>query len=357
MKKQLIIQFLQQNPQFLNNVKGAFKAYLSTGNEVSYARFYNVFKEVAEGNAVALPMAPQEGEIGSEITFVPKQREREKVRKSTVSDLQFDDRIFVPIQSGTPLDNLVSTSRGTLPATITIVPGESGVGKTTIILHYLGKVKEANPDRKILFISSEMNPIHMYKYAKRVKIPGVEIVYLGEYDQPKEVLEDVLQEGWDIVFGDSFQDIVDKVRGTSRMTAGEAETWLIDLMCEVRMGNNDLKLYTAFFMTQHMTKGAVYTGSTKVKHNTDAMMELRKCQQVEGDTYIEYSKNRDGKTGERLYYKIDENGVTFDLDRYERDLATRKEVEHAREVIAQREEDFDAVFFGNTNTTDSIEVN
>lgn len=317
------------NGKNFENCTAAYKEFQrDTKIEITYAQFNGIFRayQSAPKDVNAPVMAP-----------VERKREKANLKSMAVINDKFDDAILTPHKSDTILDALFSIDGGVMPATVTIAPGESGVGKTTVILEYLSKLKATNPKLRILFGSSEMNEIHMFKYGKRVDVRGVEILFLGEYDRPDEVLEDILKEGWDIVFLDSFQDTIDKVKDAAGKRAGEAEQWLLSLMDDIRLGNNDRKLYTAFIATQHMTKGAVYSGSTRVKHMTDAMMELKKDGNL---SYVEFTKNRDGKTRIRLYYTIKQDGIDFDLDRYEREL---KALESAEEV-KENQKDADAKF-------------
>lgn len=271
-------------------------------------------------------------------------------------EAMFDDSILVPFESGTVLDGIISSYGGTLPATISMVPGASGVGKTSVLLSYLAKVKH-NTDLKIavenaqiaeinkklkkgqeptplkkfmklLFVSTEMNAIHMYKYQRRIKLAGldIKILFLGQYDFPHNVLERELNEGYDIVLIDSFQDAVDRVVEAAGMGRGTAERWLLNLMDKTRLKGNKEAKYTSFLCTQHMTKGGVYTGSSRVKHMTDSMMELAFDDKEQ--TYIEFNKNRDGSIRKRLYYKLTENGVEFDTKRFAKDEEIKVQIDN-----------------------------
>lgn len=300
-KKQRIIDFIEANKNRFSSVKEAFEAFAQESQEVCH---YTTFQIIAKGVLILNSTVSNSSTVASLPTD-------EEINFVDIKKLHYSDEITVPTKAGCQLDTLMSTEGGIMPATICIVPGESGIGKTSVLLDYCGKVKEKHPDKDILFISTEMNRIHMYKYGKRIKVVGIDLMFLGEYQNTSLVVEKVLQQGWDIVLIDSFQDCVDKCRDSLGCTLRHAENWLLRLMDKIRLAENDKKKYTSFFCTQHMTKGAQYTGSTNLKHMTDSMMDLRRDKEMPEYTYLEFSKNRDGAVWVRQYFKIGNNGVQY----------------------------------------------
>jgi predicted ATP-dependent serine protease len=257
------------------------------------------------------------------------------------SEINFSEDILIPIKTGKVIDKLFSFSEGIMPATIILVPGESGVGKTTLILQLFGMVKEADLTRKVLFVSSEMNSIHIFKYKRRVNFENLEVCMLSESKTPYQELLSILQEGWDIVFLDSFEDTVNKLKRQLKKPKEYIENELLDLMDSIRRGNNDCKKFTTFFCTQHMTKAGVYKGSTNLKHMTDGMLELH----CDGDeSYAEFTKNRDGRKGERLYYSINNDGITFDVERFNNRDNVKLSIVQDNNEESLIEQEFDKMF-------------
>lgn len=331
-KKDSVLSFLKSNS--FTNPKIAHAEFLTTtGESINYYFFSNIFKQFAN---------PSSGDVQSIV--LKKEVKKEVYNLSSCEDLDFPDSILVPFKSETIIDEVLSSNKGLLPATLTIVPGESGVGKTTVLLDALGKIKKTNPTSRMLFVSSEMNRIHMFKYTKRVKITGIDILYLGEYENPLQVLTDVLKEGWDIVLIDSFQDTIDKVKASTNIKANQAESDLLALMDKTRLANNDRGLYTSFICTQHMTKGSVYTGSTRIKHMTDAMLEMK----WDGNKrYVEFTKNRDGEVGIKLYYDLTADGVVYNINKFNSDSKVREVQTDTDKALVEANKLFDAVMLGN----------
>ena len=54
-----------------------------------------------------------------------------------MQDLTFDDSLFIPIKTKTLIDSILSTEGGIFPGTNTIVIGDPGVGKSTVLLYWI----------------------------------------------------------------------------------------------------------------------------------------------------------------------------------------------------------------------------
>lgn len=256
----------------------------------------------------------------------------QKVKTVRLRDCNFPDEVFIPLKTGKFIDKVTSKKGGTMPATITVVVGEPGSGKTTLLVDKLASIEENNPNKKCLYISSEMNPIDNMELAEELpQLMDIEGFYLADYEDPKKALEDILKEGWDYVIMDSFMDVKDKIKDSDgcKMSSTAVETWLIGLLVSHTKGENDLNKYTAFDVIQHITKGGTYAGSTKLKHNTTAMMFVRIDQQT-NERYLVYTKNRRGDINKKLYITLGEDGLDFNSKKYnelEKALSIQKEMD------------------------------
>lgn len=244
-----------------------------------------------------------------------------------LSDLSFPPEVFIPLKSGKIVDDIISRKGGTMPGTITVVVGEPGSGKTTMLVDKMANIEKTNPQRKCLYISSEMNPIDNRELAEELpQLMELSTVYLADYDNPKKILEEVLDAGWDYVLMDSFADVKDKIKdGNPKMTAPAIESWLIGLLIKHTKGQNKLNKYTAFDVIQHITKGGEYVGSTKLKHNTTAMLFVR-IDELTGQRYLVYVKNRRGDIRKRLYMFLDRESGELIYDTGETEKVEDNEV-------------------------------
>ena len=55
-----------------------------------------------------------------------------------MQDIKFNDDLFIPIKTKTIVDSVLSTEGGLFPGTNTVVIGDPGVGKSTVLLVYMG---------------------------------------------------------------------------------------------------------------------------------------------------------------------------------------------------------------------------
>lgn len=271
-----------------------------------------------------------------------------------LDDLNIDPDQFTPLMTNTIFDKFVSQDGGFLPGANIMAAGAPGVGKTTVLLDLLSNMHQDG--KKVLFISAEMNQVDMARYLKRFPNWGkVPILFLADYvdHNPAAVIETALKPGWDLVLTDSYTEVNDTVKEECNMSRGKTEKWFLDLMQAHNKGENDSKIYTTFVTILQLSKGGNFVGSNKLKHATTAMMQLDwDGSENTGRRYIQFSKNRLGQVGKKLYYSLD-GGVQFDEQRYARDLFNDALVAEERAKLAQEDQSFDRLFgFDTKETTD-----
>ena len=261
-----------------------------------------------------------------------------------MEELTFDPKLFEPIKTGKPIDTLLSTDGGFPRATNFMMVGDPGVGKSTVAMDILSDLQTSGAS--VLFISAEMDRIDLYGYVKRYpKFGTIDILFLGEYlDQnPKLIVEHMLNRGYDIVLIDSFVEVQDTVKEANGMSTGATEKWLIDQMRNNNSGKNEKNLYTSFLCIQQVNKGGSFVGSNKLKHNTTGMMEVRF--EEDGTRYVVFSKNRRGEVHKRMFFDLSATGdVKYDMARYDLDEAARQVLESEREELRRESSGFDAAF-------------
>jgi predicted ATP-dependent serine protease len=319
----------------------------SKDEDISYGLFNGVMKKIVT-----------EGHVGEAI-IKPGQPQPDSVVK--VELIKIEDMIFPEFKlhkTGKKIDELFSDHEkggGIYGGTVNIVIGESGVGKSTVLLDALGAIKDQNPDAKIVYVSSEMTRNDILFYHKKTpaigKIPTVLLMDYMENGNLDQVLEAVFNGDHDIIVLDSHQDILVKLKEAKGWKSTHAESWLIGLMIRAAEEKG-----AAVLPIQHMTKGGTYVGSTYLKHATTSMLEIRF--DVSGQRYLEFSKNRRGGSGvnKRLYYRLDEKGdVVYDTERF-------KETEELRSIETTesvRQQDltkkFDEVFLKAKPVVESVE--
>ena len=216
---------------------------------------------------------------------------------------------------------------------------------TTVLLELLSKLHATG--KKVLFISAEMNQIDMSRYLKRFPHWGqIPILFLGDWveESPKEVIESVTNQGWDLILTDSYTEVNDTVKEACNMTRGKTEKWFLDLMDLNNKANNKLQKHTTFLTILQLSKGGVFVGSNKLKHMATAMLHLDwEGNENSGRRYMEFSKNRGGDVGKKLFFDLS-NGVTFDEQRYARDLFNDQILQDERKQLETEGDQWDRIF-------------
>tara|TARA_R110002167_G_scaffold38003_3_gene118699 strand:- start:519 stop:1313 length:795 start_codon:yes stop_codon:yes gene_type:complete len=217
----------------------------------------------------------------------------------------FNDDLFIPIKTKTIVDSILSTEGGIFPGTNTIVIGDPGVGKSTVLLDWIANIQKQG--KKVLFISGEMNEIDMYGYVNRFpKFGDLPIMFLADYAEcPKQAVEQVFKQGFDVVLVDSWAEVTAMVKDQMGWARGKVESWLLDLLDKHNKGFNDKTKNTAFVCIQQMTKAGEFAGSNRLKHMTTSMCALKfDGRGRDAERYIEFSKNRRGEVGEKIYFNL-----------------------------------------------------
>lgn len=315
--------------QFMANTENA---------DVSYGLFNGVVKKLRRGfNAIA-PTGRNQTPLGEGIVESDEPDVVEPANVIEIGSMAFPNFQLYP--TGGLIDKLLSdhTEEGGLySGTANIVVGESGVGKSTVMLQILAKIKREKPDAKILYISSEMtrNDLFFF-YAKMPIIGTVPTLLLMDYIMGRFdiVLKNTINsDEYDIILLDSYQDTIVKMADVLGWKATRAATWLTNMLIEAADKNGK-----AIFAIQHLTKGGQYVGSTYLKHATTAMMEMRFDEA--GRRYVEFSKNRRGGShiNKRLYYSLVDGELVWDEEAWNQEVeaaalangesSRRSELEH-----------------------------
>ena len=245
------------------------------------------------------------------VTYTPSLIDFSNVTK--LIDLNIDSRMMNTMKSGLNVDNLFSHEGGIPAATNIMMIGDPGVGKTTVLLDVLSAVQ--NKGGKCLFISGEMGKKQMFKYTERFKQFGcIETLFMQDFldYNTKDVIEQVLNRGYDLVLIDSAAEIIEGVRDDNNWDRKMAESWLVDVCIKNNKGENVVEKFTSFLLIQQVTKSGVFAGSNKLKHLVDAMGEMRRESERDGSgTYINFTKNRNGLVDVKMYYELNNSKIKY----------------------------------------------
>ena len=188
---------------------------------------------------------------------------------------------------------------GLVKGSLTLLGGEPGIGKSTLILQICDKVKG---EGKVLYVSGEESAEQIKLRADRLKIEKNNIMFFGETDI--DLIEsEIEKKDPELVIIDSIQTIYsDKVDSIPGSTSQLREiTSRIMRMCKEK------KVTT--IIIGHVTKDGNIAGPRVLEHMVDVVLYL------EGERYLSYRilrgvKNRFGSTNEIGMFEMEGEGMT-----------------------------------------------
>ena len=229
----------------------------------------------------------------------------------TGNELHFDDSIFIPMKTNSELDVILSSNGGLSKATNIMLVGGPGGGKSTIAGDMLARLGMVG--YKCLFVSAEMDEIAWYKYCKRLPLMAkVPVLFLREHNDLKTILEQIFNQGWDVIAIDSMSEIIATYKEVYKCSESVAEKWLLDLQETHKKANNISKSYTTFINIQQVGKNGVFVGSNRLKHMTDAMAHI--VRKDSGERTIHFSKNRDCDVDFKIHFTIHKDSVFYSYE-------------------------------------------
>ena len=269
-------------------------------------------------------------------------------------DVHFDPDLFRNYLSGTVLDELLCSYKGLPKGVNYMIIGDPGVGKTTIILDLLSNIRSHTPGTRVLFISAEMNEIDLAIYVQRFpKFQDLDILFIeASFDEDAsthnlDTVRSVLEQGWDIVAIDSFNELQGIIKDEENLTLKKAESVLLSMIKQQNKAANARGVNTTFLTIQQVTKTGHFIGSNRLKHAITAMLELRleNPKNIYSDRYAVFSKHRRGDVGVRLYYDLSVTGdVFYNEDRFVQDRQLRKLQSNAASSLRRFADQFDMIF-------------
>jgi DNA repair protein RadA/Sms len=200
------------------------------------------------------------------------------------------------IPTGVPeLDRVLGG--GLVPASLVLVGGEPGIGKSTLLLAALRAIAD---ERRSLLVSGEESAAQVRLRAERLGGAGkIEILAETELEVVCETLE---RERPEVCVIDSVQSLYSSVLGSAPGSVAqvrEAASRLLRLAKE-----NGI----AVFLVGHVTKDGAVAGPRVLEHLVDCVL------QFEGDRYHEHrilraTKNRFGSTNELGVFEMTPSGL------------------------------------------------
>ncbi len=200
------------------------------------------------------------------------------------------------IATGVPeLDRVLGG--GLVPASLVLVGGEPGVGKSTMLLMAL---RAMSRDRRVLLVTGEESPAQVNLRAAR--LGGGEAVEILAETELETVCATLERERPDVCVIDSVQTLYASELGSAPGSVAqvrEAATRLLRVAKEAGI---------AVFLVGHVTKDGAVAGPRVLEHLVDCVL------QFEGDRYrahriLRAAKNRFGSTNEIGVFEMTGTGL------------------------------------------------
>ncbi len=190
---------------------------------------------------------------------------------------------------------------GITRGSLTLIGGEPGIGKSTILMEVCGKLLENNQVKKILYVSGEESESQIAQRSKRLGITS-ESFYIFHETRWERVLESLKEIKPDFLVIDSIQTTVSGQLDSPAGTLSQIREVTYELM------NQAKSLGLTCFVIGHVTKEGSIAGPKILEHMVDTVVYF------EGDQHGQYRilrsiKNRFGNTNEIGIFEMGESGL------------------------------------------------
>ena len=186
---------------------------------------------------------------------------------------------------------------GLVPGSIILVGGEPGIGKSTLVLQNMLRIRS----RKVLYVSGEESAKQLKMRADRLGADGGECFILCETSLEK-IFAHLRSTSPGIVVSDSIQTIASEALESSAGSVGQVRE------CAAAFLKYAKETGTPVILIGHINKEGTIAGPKVLEHIVDAVI------QFEGDRHYMYRllrsiKNRFGSTSELGIYEMTEVGL------------------------------------------------
>ena len=258
------------------------------------------------------------------------------IKIKTMDKYSFDKGLFIPMKTGSVLDEFFSTEGGILPAVKIMVNGEPGTMKSSNLYQLLQDTVAYDNTKKVCYISAEMGPLDAKRSITKW-YPGAEstvhMAFPGEYlggrnpDEPgitaTQYILATLKQGWDLVVVDSLKIIQKMIRFEMEFKSDDmTEQWILNSFDEhCKFAKNEEGKHTSFLIIQQSNKSGSISGSATLEYMINGTILMQNDKKERGQRYMVFKKNRSGKSKMRLYYDpIKGKGIVYNEAKYRAEL-------------------------------------
>ena len=215
---------------------------------------------------------------------------------------------------------------GFIPGAVTLLGGDPGIGKSTLVLQVCGKICASNLKQKVLYISGEESAEQIKSRADRLKIETNNLLFSGE-TETSAITQTLERERPGFVVIDSIQTVFNEQIDSAPGSISQVKESTFAFTEAAK------KLAIPILIIGHVTKEGAVAGPRLLEHMVDTVLYL------EGDRYHSYRvlrgvKNRFGSTNETGIFEMAAEGLKEVINPSSIFLAERKESEPGSVITA-----------------------
>lgn len=187
---------------------------------------------------------------------------------------------------------------GFVPGSITLIAGQPGIGKSTLLLQIASNIAKKNP---VMYISGEESAHQIGMRADRLGVSGSKLD-LATSTSADDIASTISGKKYSVVFVDSIQTMTANGVNSSAGSVSQISNSTHLIMSAAKQAN------TAVVLVGHVTKEGSIAGPKILEHVVDVVLNL------EGDRYggfklLRSVKNRFGSTNEAGIFEMRSNGL------------------------------------------------
>ena len=188
---------------------------------------------------------------------------------------------------------------GLVPGSIILIGGEPGIGKSTLVLQNVLRIRS----RKVLYVSGEESEQQLKMRADRICGGNIQCeCYIVCETSLEAIFAGIRDSAPDLVIIDSIQTIATDALESSAGSVGQVRE------CAAQLLKFAKQTHTPVILIGHINKEGAIAGPKVLEHIVDAVI------QFEGDRHYMYRilraiKNRFGSTSEIGIYEMNQTGL------------------------------------------------
>lgn len=215
---------------------------------------------------------------------------------------------------------------GIVPGSVTLLAGQPGIGKSTLLLQL---AEEISKNSRVLYVSGEESAEQISLRSVRLGHSANSTLTLGTGSVTNDVANTIASEAYDLVIIDSIQTMACQEINSAAGSVSQI-TNSTQLLTRAAKEKN-----TALLIIGHVTKEGSIAGPKVLEHIVDVVLQL------EGDRYggfkvLRAIKNRFGSTNEAGIFEMKEKGLVS-VDNPSAALLAERQVSDGSIVLATLE--------------------